>query len=88
MVGVTDTKVTLSWTSPDPPNGIITRYRVQYRISGSSNKMIQDTTNNISKYTVTGLTSNTEYIFEVSAFTRVESGPYSDAVTVHTGKLH
>ena len=88
IVDATDTTVTLSWMSPDPPNGIITRYRVRYRISGSSNNTSQDTTNNISMYTVTGLASITEYVFEVRAFTRVGSGPYSDdTLTVRTSKL-
>ena len=34
MLGdVTDTTMTLSWMPPDPPIGIITSYRVQYKRS-------------------------------------------------------
>ena len=88
IVEVTDTTVTVSWMPPSMPNGIITNYRVQFPRIGSSGNIVRDTMNNISMYTVTGLASNTEYTFEVRAFTRVGSGPFSDdTVTVHTSKL-
>ena len=87
-VDVTDTTVTLSWMSPDPPNGIITYYRVQYRKSDSSstnyNSIYTDTTG--LTYTVTGLSTNTEYDFKVRADTVVgHSGP-SNVVTAFVGK--
>ena len=88
MENVTDTTVTLSWLPPDPPNGIITNYRIRFSRSDNNDSQTQDTMNNISMYTVTGLDSNTEYTFEVRAFTRVGSGPYSDdTVIVYTSKL-
>ena len=88
IVDVTDTTVTLSWLPPSMPNGIITEYRVRFSRSDNNDSRTQDTMNNILMYTVTGLTSNTEYTFEVRAFTVVGSGPYSDGtVTVRTSKL-
>ena len=86
IVDVTDTTVTSSWNIPSMPNGIITEYRVRFSRSDNNDIWTQDTMNNI--LTVTGLTSNTEYTFEVRAFTVVGSGPYSDdTVTVRTSKL-
>ena len=87
IVNVTDTTVTLSWMSPDPPNGIITQYRVQYSISDHDNYMSIDTNTNDLTYTVTGLSTNTEYDFRVRADTVVgHSGP-SNIVTAFIGKF-
>ena len=87
VVDVTDTTVTLSWMTPDPPNGIITQYQVQYRriSSGGSfgnNQMTTDLT-----YTVTGLMTGTQYDFRVRAFSVVGRGSPSDIVTAFIGKL-
>ena len=91
VANVTNTTVTLSWTPPDTPNGIITQYQIQYRKndSGSGSKF---TSLNIANadltYTVTELTSNTEYVFRVRAFTVVGHGPLSSEVTTLTSKLY
>ena len=88
IVDVTDTTVTLSWSPPSMPNGIITQYRVRFSRSDNSDSRTRDTMNYILMYTVTGLASNTEYTFEVRAFTRVGGGDFSDdTVTVRTSKL-
>ena len=84
IVDVTDTTVTLSWMPPDPPNGIITQYQVQYRITGGGsfgdNQMTTDLT-----FTVTGLMTDTRYDFRVRAFTIVGRGPPSNVVTAFVG---
>ena len=75
---------------PNPPNGIITNYRVQYRRSDSSspNYNSNDTnTNNDLTYTVTGLTTNTEYNFRVRADTVIGRSNPSNIVTALVGKL-
>ena len=78
----------LSWMQPDTPNGIITQYQLQYRRSNSSTSItLLNTTNDILTYTVTGLSSNTEYVFTVRAFTVVGHGNTSNKVTDYTGKL-
>ena len=86
VVDVTDTTVTLSWISPDPPNGIITQYQIQYRRQNngtfSNNQITTDLTD-----TVTGLMTGTLYGFRVRAFTAVGNGPSSNVVTAFVGKL-
>ena len=85
---VTDTNVTLSWMSPDPPNGIITEYQIQYRRNSSTGDYMQKSImNSTQNYTVTKLTSNTEYVFQVRAFTTVGSGDFSNSVTVRTSEF-
>ena len=79
IVDVTDTTVTLSWMSPDPPNGIITQYQVQYRITGGGSFGNNQVTTNLT-YTVTGLMTGTQYDFRVRAFTVVGRGPNSNVV--------
>ena len=89
-VTVTDTTMSLSWTPPQMPNGIITLYQVQYRRSdNSSNSTFTslNTTNAILTHTVTKLTSDTEYVFRVRAFTSAGHGPSSNEVTHYTSKL-
>ena len=86
VVDVTDTTVTLSWMPPDPPNGIITQYQIQYRGTNSSSFSNNQVTTDLT-YTVTGLTTNTEYDFRVRAFTVVDRGPPSDIVTAFVSKL-
>ena len=89
IVDVTSTTVTLSWMSPDPPNGIITNFQVQYRRTDSSspNYNSVDTNTNDLTYTVTGLSTNTEYNFRVRADTVVGHSNPSNVVTALVGKL-
>ena len=89
IVDITDTTVTLSWMSPDPANGIITSYRVQYRRSNSNipDYTSIDTMNPDLTCIVTGLTTNTEYNFRVRADTVVGRGSPSNVVTALVGKL-
>ena len=68
---VTDTTVTLSWMEPDPINGVITRYQVQYRLCSATSPYNFTNVNTLTQYTVTGLDVDTEYCFRVRAFTRV-----------------
>ena len=86
IVDDTDTTVTLSWMPPDPTNGIITQYRVQYSISDRDNYMSIDTNTNDLTYTVTELTTNTEYDFRVTADTRAGRSDLSNVVTAFVGK--
>ena len=88
IVGITETTVTLSWMSPDPPNGIITQYRVQYRRNDSSSSYISiNTMTNALTRTVTGLTTNILYDFRVRADTVVGRSEPSNVVTAFVGKL-
>ena len=88
IVNITNTTVSLSWMPPDTPNGIITQYQLQYRRSDSSTNIISlNVTNDTLTYTVTGLSSNTEYLFTVRAFTVVGHGNAFNEVTDYTSKL-
>ena len=87
IVDVTDTTVTLSWMPPDPPNGIITSYRVQYKRSDHSSYSSIDTMNTDLTYTVTGLITNTEYDFRVRADAAVGRSEPTNVVTALVGKL-
>ena len=87
VISNTDSTVTLSWMPPEMPNGIITQYQMEYRSCNSSDFVSLNITNSILTYTVTGLTSNTEYVFRARAFTVVGHGPPSNEVTRYTSKL-
>ena len=88
VVNVTNATVTLLWTPPDTTNGIIVQYQIQYRRSDStSNFAFLNVTNDNLTYTMTGLTSDTEYVFRVIAFTVVGHGSPSNEVTTLTSKL-
>ena len=83
VVRVTDATVTLSWMPPDPPNGIITHYQVEYRSNSSGFELLQPTNVDLTR-TVTGLSSNTQYVFRIIAFTLEGNGPASSTVGAHT----
>ena len=93
VVNVSDTTVTLSWMSPDPPNGIIRNYQVQYRTiaSGNDRYTSMNTMTDDLTYTVTKLMTGIEYDFRVRAHTvTIEPtyrGPFSDVVTTLVGKV-
>ena len=91
IVDVTDTTVTLSWMSPDPPNGIIRNYRIQYSISDRDNYNSINTNTNGLTYTVTGLMTGIEYDFRVRAETvtvgSMGRGPPSHVITALVGKF-
>ena len=80
---VTSTSVTLQWKPPTYPNGIITRYSVYFDEKGIdpfgnvSDKMMN---------TIEGLSPDTQYIFEMKAYTRVGEG-LPNFVAVKTRKL-
>ena len=88
VVNVTDTTMSLSWMPSEMPNGIITHYQVQYRRSDNRSSFASLNITNVDQiYTVTGLDSNTEYVFVIRAFTVVGHGAPSDEVTHYTSKL-
>ena len=82
----TDTTVTISWGTPDPANGIITYYQVDYKTIHGSYLSLRPFNTSLIR-TVTGLVSNTEYNLRVTASTVVGKGT-SSYITAHTGKYH
>ena len=82
VVAVTYTTITLSWSPPDMPNGIIMDYHLQYRRANSSSLyyILLPIDDQLTR-TVTGLSPSTEYDFRVAATTIVGRGLYTGLVT-------
>ena len=78
---VNSTTVTVSWSEVQCFNGsgTVTHYLVQYQ------SMCDGAVQNVTTYgtieTVSGLTPNTEYTFQVAATDMNGTGPFSQAVT-------
>ena len=88
MDSVTDTTVTLSWMTPNPTNGIITQYELQYQVCSDVDYITLSPLNNAVTRTVTGLSFDTEYCFRVRAFTVISLGasPWTEIVMGRTCK--
>ena len=76
--------MTLQWKPPKYPNGVITRYSIEYDgldvdnfVSDASDKMIG---------IIEGLSPDTPYLFKLKAHTRVGPGP-AVSLSVKTRKL-
>jgi len=78
---IQSTFVTLSWMSPDTPNGIIIQYEVQYSVN-SITSLVNFTDTLMG--TVEGLSSGQVYTLQIRAYTRVGAGPFSSSITVTT----
>ena len=78
---IDSSSVTLQWTAPDPPNGVITQYSIQFNGTG-----VDDLNGNVLMYTIGGLLSDTVYVLQLTASTSVGAGPPS-SVTVVTRTL-
>ena len=78
---VQSTFMTLSWMSPDTPNGIIIQYEVQFSVNSLASLVnFTDTLMG----TVEGLSPSTIYTLQIRAYTRVGAGPFSNSITVMT----
>ena len=80
-VSVNSSSVTLQWSPPVTPNGIITQYSLQCNTTAVAN-----TTNDVLVYTVSGLSSETVYVLQVRAYTGAGAGLPS-IITIITCKL-
>ncbi|XP_038066663.1 angiopoietin-1 receptor-like [Patiria miniata] len=81
---VDDVSITLQWSEPDPPQGIISNYNVRYWRSGQSGNptVINDVVQLM--HDITGLDTNVTYLVQVQAETSVGAGPWSAEVTATT----
>ena len=71
------TEISISWSPPTTPNGIITVYEIRYRESTSTGPYnITNTTN--TQYSIVGLIPNTSYTIGVRAYTSVGPGEWAD----------
>lgn len=83
-VNITSTISTysLSWTAPSNGGSAITDYEIEYSsTSGASWSTYADGTSTLTSATITGLTSNTNYIFRVTARNISGAGSASIATT-------
>jgi len=87
---VTDTTIALSWRTPNPTNGIITQYQLQYRSCAGGSYTTLQPLNSAVTHTVTVLAINTEYCLRVRAYTVLSlgPGPWTNEVRGRTCKLH
>ena len=78
-------KISISWTQPDMPNGVIIAYEVSYRPTDSSQPVTRlNTTDLATSFTTqSDLEVGTEFIFSVRAYTQVGPGNES-SVAVST----
>ena len=75
-------QITITWDPPERPNGNIIAYEVSYEPTDSSEPVIRmNTTANFS--TLSNLELGSEYMFSVTAYTRVGPGN-TTSVTVST----
>ena len=79
--GATETKVTLTWKPPIPPDSSIIKYKVQY---GKPGEDLKEKTSSTCQCEVTGLTATTKYQFRVAAINSAGCGPFTDFVTQPT----
>ena len=73
--------ITLTWLSPQQPNGAVRFYELQQ--SSSTGNVFVNTTDNATMIVLSNLVPGIQYNFSVRAFT-VAFGPFSDELSVHT----
>ena len=81
MVSVNSSSVTLQWSPPDPPNGMIIQYSIQ--LNGTDGVNLSSS---VQMYTIGQLPSDTVYVLQLTAFTSAGEGPPS-SITIITCKL-
>ncbi|XP_022097192.1 tyrosine-protein kinase receptor Tie-1-like [Acanthaster planci] len=81
---VDEFSITVKWSKPNPPQGIITHYNVRYWRSGQTGSQMVDRNLQPLMYLITGLEKNVTYFMQVQAETLVGAGPWSNAVNATT----
>ena len=81
---ITYTTVKASWLPPEMPNGVITRYDLEFREAADLLFRRRFPTSSATSYTITGLFPSTTYQFRIAAVTVVGHGPYSSVITINT----
>ncbi len=72
---IASTQVSLSWSRPRTPNGVITHYTVTYSNETTNNSTMVEYVETVTGYIVDGLNEFTAYRFTVSATTSAGTGP-------------
>ena len=79
--GVLNDSITLTWSTPQHPNGVIHFYQLQLLSSGG--EVLVNTTTDTTTIVLSDLTPGTQYNVSVRAFT-VAFGPFGDQLSVWT----
>ena len=82
-VGIEPDTFTVGWSPPSQPNGVITGYEVQYRISSDLVFMSITTTN--TSINLNSLITDVEYIIQVRAINAAGPGNFTEPQTVLNG---
>ena len=83
IISVTSSSVSLSWTEPSEPNGLILYYEVEVRNSLAEDEYYNETCSE-SPCTINELDECTNYSFSVTAVNKAGKGQYSDVQTDST----
>ncbi|XP_071485064.1 receptor-type tyrosine-protein phosphatase delta-like [Diadema antillarum] len=91
VIGIGETNVTIQWSKPDPPHGIITEYAVQYwrKTESKPNHTVEFTIRSDDdevNVSISNLTPYTAYVIQVRGVTSAGPGDWSDAVRVGTSE--
>lgn len=76
-----DEQVDLVWTTPADGGSAITDYMVSIYLNGKTQKTVSVGDGSATSYSVTGLTNDTEYAFEVYAVNALGNGKISNSLT-------
>ena len=82
------TSVLITWLPPISPNGEITKYTLYIKDAESrhSNTDLKIISSHLNKYAVKDLLQSREYIFWISASTRIGEGPVSKIIKIKTSR--
>ena len=87
QINTTLTEISILWSPPTIPNGIITIYEIRYRESTSTGPYnITNTTN--TQYSIVGLIPNTSYTIGIRAYTSVGPGEWINETISHGQMVH
>ncbi|XP_038075767.1 tyrosine-protein kinase receptor Tie-1-like isoform X2 [Patiria miniata] len=83
---IDDVSITITWSPPNSPNGIITNYDITYwkSVDAGTQTLRNDVGVSPLVYCVDGLEISTRYRVQVRAKTSAGAGPWSDTVTAFT----
>ena len=78
------TELTVQWEAVPciEQNGDITGYTVRVMTSGEMDRV--EDVSDVLQDTISGLTASTTYSIQVAAVNSIDTGPYSDPVTIDT----
>ncbi|XP_052090699.1 tyrosine-protein phosphatase Lar-like isoform X2 [Mytilus californianus] len=84
VTGVSETTIKLEWDLPAKhlQNGEIVMYQMIYHKLAEID--VEDLNLTSTEYTITGLDMNTDYVFQIRAFTSKGAGPWTTKLIFHT----